>query len=168
EHGEAWVDELFVGGHVQSITATPDTTFLDEPLLTGVKYYYKVAAVDTFGTEGFPSEVVAVVPGWVGIGDVDEESVAAAFFRPGSPNPFGTKTSLRYGVPSPGAAVRIRIYDVSGRRVKTLVDERQDGGVYGLAWDGRDEMGHAVASGVYFVTAEIGSWSGMRKVAVVR
>ncbi len=168
EHGEAWVDELFVGGHIQSITATQDTTFLDEPLLTGVKYYYKVTVVDTFGGEGFPGEVVAVVPGWVGIGDEDEESVAAAFFRPGSPNPFVTKTSLRYGVPSPGAAVRIRIYDVSGRRVKVLVEECQDGGVYGLAWDGRDERGLAVASGVYFVRAEIGSWSGTRKLVVVR
>ena len=168
EHGEAWVDELFVGGHAQNITATPDTAFLDEPLLTGVKYYYKVAAVDTFGVEGFPSEVIAVVPGWVGIDDGDEEGSVVAFFRPGSPNPFGTHTSLRYGVPSSGAAVRIRIYDVSGRLVRALVDEHQDGGVYGLPWDGRDERGFAVAAGVYFVRAEIDSWNGTRKLVVVR
>jgi hypothetical protein len=168
EHGSAWVDELSVGGHVQSIVAIPDTTFIDEPLLNGVKYYYKVTAVDTFGSEGFPSEIVPVVPGWVGVDDGDGGVSVVAHLRPGSPNPFRARTSLRYGVPFGGAEVLVRVFDVSGRLVKTLVDARQDGGVYGLEWDARDEGGHAAASGVYFVRAEIGSWHGSRKVAVIR
>jgi hypothetical protein len=168
EHGSAWVDELSVGGHVQSIVAIPDTTFLDEPLSNGVRYYYKVTAIDTFGSEGFPSEIVPVVPGWVGVDDGDEEVVLVAHLRPGSPNPFETQTTLRYGVPAGGAKVVVSVFDVSGRLVKTLVEARQDGGIYGLAWDARDERGHAVASGVYFIRAEIGAWRGSRKVAVVR
>ena len=168
EHGSAWVDEIFVGGHVQSITAIPDTTFLDEPLLAGVKYYYKVTVVDTFGSEGLPSEVVAVVPGWVGIDDGDEAGSAVAFLRPGSPNPFGTHTSLRYGVPSSGSDVLVRIFDISGRLVKTLVDERQDGGVYGLVWDGRTDCGDRSPSGVYFIMLEASGFHATRKLVLLK
>ena len=53
--------------------------------------------------------------------------------------------------------MRLAIYDVMGRRVKTLVDAHQELGMHHVAWDGRDSAGFPVASGVYFYRI---SWNG--------
>jgi hypothetical protein len=67
----------------------------------------------------------------------------------GVPNPFHRSTTIDYAVPS-WSAVELKILDVSGRLVRTLVNEPRDVGRYGVVWDGRNERGARVASGVYF------------------
>lgn len=66
-----------------------------------------------------------------------------------SPNPFGAETRVAYSV-ARRQRVRIRIYDVGGRLVRTLVDDEVDPGAYDARWDGRDADGRRAASGVYF------------------
>jgi len=65
------------------------------------------------------------------------------------PNPFNPKTTIRFALPSEGL-VELAVYDLSGRRVKTLVQEKMAAGHHELIWEGRDDRGHSVASGVYF------------------
>jgi len=68
------------------------------------------------------------------------------------PNPFGSATRIAYSVP-PGEApcpVHLAVYDVLGRRVRTLVDDVQPEGTHEVLWDGRDEEGRPVVHGVYF------------------
>ena len=62
----------------------------------------------------------------------------------------------------------MRIYDIAGRLVKTLVDADRAGGVYEAVWTGRDANGVGVASGIYFCRAEIGSMTEVRKVVLLR
>jgi PKD repeat protein len=72
------------------------------------------------------------------------------------PNPFNPETTIRFDLPEE-AEVRLELFDVLGQRVKVLVDEERPAGRYRLRWDGRNEMGSEVASGVYFyrlVTAD--------------
>ena len=69
------------------------------------------------------------------------------------PNPFRPVTTIEYSLSSPGE-VRLRIYDVSGRLVRTLVDGPQGAGEYRLLWDGRDSRGVRGPAGVYFVRLE--------------
>jgi serine protease AprX len=64
------------------------------------------------------------------------------------PNPFNPSTSISYSLPS-SAFVTIAIYDVLGREVKTLLRSQQDGRSYRVVWNGDDESGNAVASGMY-------------------
>ncbi len=64
------------------------------------------------------------------------------------PNPFNSKTIIRYGVPE-AANVTLLVYDLLGRVVRRLVDEVQPAGQKVVTWDGTDDMGKAVASGVY-------------------
>jgi hypothetical protein len=64
------------------------------------------------------------------------------------PNPFNPTTTIRYAVPEKGW-VRIWVYDVLGRIVRQLLDGETYPGAYETTWDGRDEQGHQVASGVY-------------------
>jgi len=65
------------------------------------------------------------------------------------PNPFNPVTAIEYALREPAHAL-LRIYDVGGREVATLVDENQIEGRYRVSWDGRGRAGNAAASGVYF------------------
>lgn len=65
------------------------------------------------------------------------------------PNPFSPATWIAFDLPLDGRA-ELRIYDVSGRLIRTLMDEKRPAGPHSVRWDGRDETGRAVASGVYF------------------
>jgi subtilisin family serine protease len=64
------------------------------------------------------------------------------------PNPFNPSTSISYSLPF-SAFVTIAVYDVLGREVKTLLRSQQDGRSYRVVWNGDDETGNAVASGMY-------------------
>lgn len=70
------------------------------------------------------------------------------------PNPFNTTTEIRYTVPD-DACVQLAIYDVSGRLVTTLVDQRQIAGDHAVVWEGRDPAHASTASGVYFVRLKV-------------
>jgi flagellar hook assembly protein FlgD len=93
-----------------------------------------------------------------------------------SPNPFSRNTSLSFSVPggtgSGGAAasatVRLTIYDVSGRVVRKLVQTSFPVGSYTVSWDGRDEGGSRVASGIYFARVSAGAQAVTRKMLLVR
>jgi hypothetical protein len=65
------------------------------------------------------------------------------------PNPFNPTTVIRYRAAA-GVRVTIAIFDVAGRRVRSLVDGAAAGGEATVTWDGHDDAGRAVASGVYF------------------
>jgi hypothetical protein len=86
---------------------------------------------------------------------------------PSYPNPFATSASIVFTV-AVQSPVRLVVYDVSGRRVASLVDEPRSAGRYRAVWNGRDEGGNLVASGVYFYKVEIGSWSSTRKILRLR
>jgi hypothetical protein len=69
------------------------------------------------------------------------------------PNPFNPTTTLRYGLPK-DARVNLSIYNILGQRVATLKDEIQNVGYYDVVWDGRNDFGSQIASGVYFYRIE--------------
>ncbi len=83
------------------------------------------------------------------------------------PNPFNPECRIRFGVPKPGL-VRLKIFDVSGRLVRTLVDENLRTGTYIKVWNGTDSRGLPVASGVYFYKMEAGSFVRTRKMLLMK
>ncbi len=80
----------------------------------------------------------------------------------GEPNPFASSTALRFALPQSGH-VRIAVHDVRGRLVATLADQRYDAGEHMVTWDGTDDAGVNLASGLYFVEVEAGTRKAMRK-----
>jgi predicted outer membrane repeat protein/parallel beta-helix repeat protein len=66
------------------------------------------------------------------------------------PNPFNPTTTIEYALPAPGGHVELSVYDVHGRRVRTLIDDDAIGGRYQVFWDGRNDHGQRLSSGVYF------------------
>ncbi len=86
------------------------------------------------------------------------------------PNPFNGSTHFEYDVPTERTSERValRVYDLLGRTVLTLLDEDAAPGRYTVTWDGRRDGGGFVASGVYLVQMQAGSYRQVRKVVVVR
>lgn len=70
-----------------------------------------------------------------------------------APNPFSATTMISYTVPAEGS-VSLRVFDVTGREVRTLVSGTRAAGSHDVEWDGRDQSGNRVATGVYFYRLE--------------
>lgn len=88
--------------------------------------------------------------------------------HPNRPNPFNPVTVIGYDVPAPGGRVNLVVYDVNGRLVRVLVASHRSPGTYAETWEGRNEQGSSVASGVYFVRMTAGSFSHTRKVVLLK
>ncbi len=87
--------------------------------------------------------------------------------EPPQPNPFRERVTLQYTLPST-QEVRVSVYDVLGRQVQTLVDARQEAGPHRTTWDGVDQSGGTLASGVYFVRWTTGGTQHTERVLLVR
>ena len=83
------------------------------------------------------------------------------------PNPFNPTTTVAFSV-AEDANVDLRIYDVRGAAVKTLANERFQAGVHRLGWDGYNDRGQPVASGVYFYKLVAGSFTDTKKMTVIK
>ena len=90
---------------------------------------------------------------WFGVTTTGVPTQAAApvqtTLAQNSPNPFNPKTNIEY-VLGQGGPVSLRVYDLNGRMVRDLVNEVQEGSRHSTEWNGKDDMGRDLASGVYF------------------
>jgi hypothetical protein len=87
--------------------------------------------------------------------------------RQNYPNPFNGGTVLSYSLDAP-AEVEIAVYDVSGRRVALIERSHRSEGDHERPWDGRDEGGRRLASGVYFLRLRAGGAEAVRKIVILR
>lgn len=82
------------------------------------------------------------------------------------PNPFNPSTTILYELPR-ASQVEIAVFDLLGKRIRTLVQERQQAGQHRLLWDGRDERGADVPSGVYLYRLHAGEFMQTRKMILM-
>lgn len=115
---------------------------------------------------------VTSVPGDGGVGGPDGEPELATgrvLLYPSFPNPLAAgSTSIRFQVPQDGAQAALAVYDIRGRRVKMLVSESLPQGEHVRSWDGRDDSGRLVASGVYFYRLQVAGEVQIKKMVVIR
>jgi hypothetical protein len=83
------------------------------------------------------------------------------------PNPFNPTTSITYRLPE-ASNVFLKIYDVTGREVRTLINNNQAAGAHTIQWDAKDEMGNKVNSGVYFYKIVAGSFTATNKMILMK
>jgi hypothetical protein len=83
------------------------------------------------------------------------------------PNPFNPTTTIEYAIPAAGR-VTLEVYNMLGERVASLVDNMQEAGFYRVGWDGRDNNGAAVATGVYLYRVKSGDFSSVRKLLLLK
>ena len=135
--------------HVKPEGDMPLRLTLDRVMINGVNL------TPSFAPEVFEAVVRA-----------DQKPVTFALHQ-NIPNPFNPQTTIRYDVPE-GSAVRLVIYNTVGQQVRTLVAQRQEAGAHQVVWDCRDAVGRDVASGIYLIRMNAGSFSQVRKMLLVR
>lgn len=147
------------------VSGSGDLTYLDEQVTHGELYAYKlVASLVDGGHQAFGPLTIRVALG----------QGAVQFGLQGvypNPAPLGASRdaiTVRYSIPSPGGKVRLGLYDVTGRLVHWLVHRQVEPGTQVVAWDGRDERGAPVESGLYFLRLEAGARVMNRRLILVR
>ena len=114
-----------------------------------------------------PVEVRLAADEITAVAEVVVETPGPFVLEPNYPNPFNAQTVLRFQLPE-AAKVRLEIFDVLGQSVRLLIDQRLASGYYRTVWDGSNERGVNVGSGIYFTHLDLGGRSLTRKMLVVR
>jgi hypothetical protein len=83
------------------------------------------------------------------------------------PNPFNPETTIKYHL-AEGSDVQLRIYNIVGQVVRTLVSERQSAGRYQIRWEGTDDRGMQVSSGIYFYHVSAGKFQDQRRLMLLK
>ena len=143
---------------------TVDTAYLDTDYEIDVTVYYRLIAYDDAGNSSEYSVAIDVTVLWadLGIAIPDEFAIHQNY-----PNPFNPVTTLRYDLPEQGH-VRITIYDMLGRDVKTLINEYQDPGYRSIIWDATNDYGKPVSAGVYICRIRAGDFVQTRKMILLK
>jgi hypothetical protein len=133
-------------------------SYLDREVEPGQTYRYEMLVRAADGDE-FRSPVVTATA----------RALALALHQ-NHPNPFNPRTTIRYDIPGDarGSRVRLAVYDLQGGLVRTLVDDSQGSGGYSVDWDGSDDRGRRVASGVYFYVLEAAGERLTRKLVLLK
>jgi len=83
------------------------------------------------------------------------------------PNPFNPATTIKYATPRTGM-VTLKIYNLAGRHVRTLVDGQKTAGFHSIMWDGTDHKGRGVASGAYYYRLQADGFEETHKMLLVK
>lgn len=101
------------------------------------------------------------------IDDEDIVTPAGKALLQNFPNPFNQQTTIEYQITN-WSHVSLNIYDLMGRKIRTLVDENQYAGSYSIFWDGNDNSGNVMTSGIYYCRLSQGDFTETKKILFVR
>jgi hypothetical protein len=187
--GASWSPLQPVGGYTHAIINNPASPFpAGYPVWSG-SYGWRLAEFDLSGYAGnvvrlrwrFGSDGYMTYEGWY-IDDlqlVPTTNEAAALDAANdlpvrtamlgvAPNPSRMEATIRFAIAPGTGGVRVGIHDVSGRRVRSLVDDLSRPGRYDRIWDGRDDRGSPAAAGIYFVRISWRDGSDSRKLLLLK
>jgi hypothetical protein len=121
--------------------------YTDNQIVQGKTYWYQVQEVSLEGND-------LLGPIFINLSNVPQ---APSAFHLGQnfPNPFNPATRINYNIPNE-TFVSLKVYDLMGHEVKTLVNEVQPAGPNSVVWNGTDNHGHLLSSGIYFYKIKVG------------
>ena len=142
---------------------TVDSFYVDQEVTDVGAYQYWVTAVDLSGLESEASNSVSAVL------SADENLGLPTEFalKQNYPNPFNPSTQIQYALPEETRVV-ISIYDLMGRKVRTLVNDVQDAGYRTVIWNSTNDMGRLVSAGVYIYSIQAGDFVQNRKMVLMK
>ncbi|HYW68204.1 MAG TPA: FlgD immunoglobulin-like domain containing protein, partial [bacterium] len=185
DDGGTWSNLAPVGGYSHAANNNPDN-----PLPTGTPCWsgthtWREETFDLSAYEGqrvafrfrFASDGYVQEEGWyiddvsvtsTGTGVDGSDTIPREFaLRQNAPNPFNPVTTIAYSLPE-AAHVAIRVYSVAGKLVATLRDGEEQAGSRSVVWDGTNDRGQSVGSGVYFCSMTAGEFTASRTMVLLK
>ncbi|NUO81650.1 choice-of-anchor B family protein [candidate division KSB1 bacterium] len=153
------------GGEAQEITLSFDANGLKPDTV-----YAGIVLVEPLGVNLAPQAIqiqLATKPAPSAVHDARTQIPATFALGPNAPNPFNPSTLIHYQLPRE-AEVGLTIFDLQGRMIRRLVSAEQQAGYHSASWDGKDEHGQPVGSGVYLYQMRAGNFSQTRKMLMIK
>ena len=164
DEGNKWFGSVY---GVYKYDGTSWTTYHTESGLINDGVYSTAIDVDGniwFGTGGGVSMLKPETSTTV----KDENEIPVEFaLHQNYPNPFNPTTTIEYSLPK-RSQVTLKIFNILGQRVRTLIDESKSIGEYSMQWDGMNDEGISMSSGIYFYHLQAGKFSQTRKMLLLR
>jgi hypothetical protein len=149
-------------GNPRIVRAIQDTSCMVESLEKGRTYFWKVLAKNAAGDSLWSSETNGFFIRYDRIEEIESSTAGRPdrfTLHPNHPNPFNPDTVIRFDLQVSGS-VRLAVYDINGRSVRTLVEGMLDAGSCSMRWDGREQSGALLPSGIYICRMEVRSADG--------
>jgi photosystem II stability/assembly factor-like uncharacterized protein len=165
-----WSDTLRISGVLPTTYHTPEVCFCDDDPV--VFFCGQTISLPP----QYPYKLYVNARHFTDVEEKEEElsQVGGFSLSQNYPNPFNPTTTLHFTVHSPRSAGRspipttLRIYNLMGQEVRILVDELKEAGTYEVIWDGKDDQGKEVASGIYFCKLVVGDQSQTKKMILIK
>jgi hypothetical protein len=150
---QAWEKIGFVQGHGNS-NSPKEYSFIDNPV-GGTSFGYRLKQIDIDGKFEYSNSLEIML---------NSPSKSAALQN--YPNPFNPSTTISYKIQSACFAT-LKVYDVLGKEIAILVNEEKPAGIYDIVWNGKNNSGIKLTSGVYFYRLTAGSFVQTRKMILL-
>ncbi len=135
-----------------------------EELISGQDYIAGVSAVYDDPGE---SAIITINFTYAGT-EASDALVKATILNGNYPNPFNPETTISFSVAQTSSLVNLEIYNLKGQNIKTLVNEILPAGSHSVIWNGTDDMGKSVASGVYLYKMKTGNYTSTKKMILMK
>ena len=146
-----------IPGHGNT-SAANEYSYLDRDVEKGKEYWYQVEEISIFGISAFHGPIRAE-----GVQVIPTEFALSQNY----PNPFNPLTAIDYDLPR-DSRLEIRIYNISGELVRGLINEKVQAGYYQLVWDGTNDLGNRVTTGMYILQMIAEDFRAVRKMNLVK
>jgi photosystem II stability/assembly factor-like uncharacterized protein len=153
-------DSLFATSNFDTTLSVTQVTVPAGKLTNNVKYFWRVMSSGPGGNSAW-SAVWNFKPLLTGISGMNEIPAEFKLYN-NYPNPFNPSTTIKYDLPENGF-VKIRVFDITGQEVNTLVNEQKQAGRYEITFNAA-----SLSSGVYFYRIEAGKFTEMKKMVLVK
>jgi surface protein len=144
------------------VFTTTDSFYVDQEGTQGL-YEYWITAVDSAGNESDVSDIAAAV-----LSSSEQVTVPTVFaLEQNYPNPFNPSTQIRFAIPEQ-SMVTISVYDMMGRKVRTLIQGNISAGYHTTVWNATNDKGLPVGAGMYIYTIRAGAYHQMKKMVLLK
>ncbi len=142
--------------------------YTDLTVINNTTYFYKIVSIDGQGNVNEYSNVVSATPEESTLGTGSENGLPDKFtvFQ-NYPNPFNPSTIIQYTLPDE-QYVRVVIFDMLGKEIKTLVSDIESAGIKSVVWDGTNANGQTLSGGIYFYRVTAGQQTETKRMLLLK
>jgi hypothetical protein len=154
--------DTFFGNLVVNQQNIVGNEFTSPTLAANTLYYWRMAAQNVFGDSNF-SSIRRFTTGNSVDSDDPFAPVAITDLQANFPNPFNPETTISFSIKEPGTHARLTIFNTKGQAIRTLYEGVPSQNRMSVVWNGKDNLGQGVSSGIYLYRLEAGEYSKTRK-----